>query len=81
MKTVSLYELTRWFGEDFDKFEAHLSQREIIKKFNSYEIESLKSLVDNILKYCDMHCLVDYYFSYSIPQISSLIYYEYAANM
>lgn len=70
MKTVSLYELTRWVGEDFDKFEAHLSQREIIKNFKSYEIESLKSLVDNILKYCEMHYLVDYFFSYSIPQIS-----------
>lgn len=72
MKPVNLYALTRvCSAKHFSCFESVLSVRESTQDFKEHELNSLRSLVDQLINAQMNISLMDgFFFSYRIPQIS-----------
>ncbi len=71
MIAINLYELTRVDDKYFNAYEKYLSKRTNINKNKFHEIESLKSFIDKFTNLIEPYSILnDFYFSYTIPQIS-----------
>ena len=82
MKSISIYALTREQKlTNLTKLEYHLSERERPLKFRTWELNSMKALVDQLEAHMEHVYRLRFFYSFQIEQSSHFAFLDFCGDV